>query len=187
MRNVLIGDVWLCSGQSNMEWTVADSLNPQTELANANFPAIRLLRVPKALAHEPAADVNCAWKVCTRNTAMMFSGVAFFFGRHIHKETGVPIGLIDASWGGTIVETWTSMQALKTQPETQPIIDRYEEAMKDLPKARAIYAEQLAAWEKDCYWEDPGNQGEGKGWAAADFDDSAWPTMNLPTTWKPPA
>ena len=76
------------------------------------------------------------------------------------------------------------MEALKTQPETAPILARYAEAFKDLPKARAEYEAQLKQWESECYWEDPGNAGEAKGWAAPDCDDSAWPTMNLPTTWE---
>jgi sialate O-acetylesterase len=184
VRNVLVGEVWVCSGQSNMEMTTPDCLNAQAELDDADYPEIRMMRVPKIVALEPQADVNATWKPCNRSSAVGFSGVGFFFGRDLHKRLGVPVGLIDASWGGTIIEAWTSLEALKTQPETAPILARYAEAFKDLPKARAEYDALLKQWETDCHWEDPGNKGEAKGWSAADCDDSAWPTMNLPTTWE---
>jgi sialate O-acetylesterase len=184
VRNVLVGEVWVCSGQSNMEMTTPDCLNAQAELDDADYPEIRMMRVPKIVALEPQVDVNATWKPCNRSSAVGFSGVGFFFGRDLHKRLGVPVGLIDASWGGTIIEAWTSLEALKTQPETAPILARYAEAFKDLPKARAEYDALLKQWETDCHWEDPGNKGEAKGWSAADCDDSAWPTMNLPTTWE---
>jgi sialate O-acetylesterase len=184
VRNVLVGEVWLCSGQSNMEMYVADSINAEQELAKANYPDIRIIRVPKVISHQPQPDVNAAWKICNRDNVATFSAVAYFFGREIHKKLGVPVGLIDSSWGGTIIEAWTSLGALKTQPENVATLQRYASALKNLDKARAEYAAQLAQWEKDCYHEDPGNEGEAKGWSSPEHDDSAWPTMTLPTSWE---
>ena len=161
VRNVLIGECGVL--RPSRTWSGPSPICPipRPSWTTPTSPPSACCECPRLVAHEPAADVNCAWKACTRDMAMMFSGVAFFFGRDIHKETGVPIGLIDASWAARSVETWTSMQALKTQPETQPIIDRYEEAMKDLPRPCAI-TPTLAAWEKDCYWEVPATRAKAK-------------------------
>ncbi len=116
--NVLYGEVWLCSGQSNMQWTVAQSANPDEEIANANFPEIRLFSVPRRLLAEPANDLDDGeWRVCSPETVASFSAVGYYFGRHLHQELDVPIGLINSSWGGTNVETWTSLEMMRSHPD----------------------------------------------------------------------
>ena len=108
-QDVLIGEVWLCSGQSNMQMTVDGVDKAQEEMAAANFPQIRHIAVPNIPADTPTDDRDMAWQVCSPQTAGHFSAVAYFFGRHLQKELGVPVGLINSSWGGTRIEPWTPL------------------------------------------------------------------------------
>ncbi|MCX6326937.1 MAG: sialate O-acetylesterase [Bacteroidia bacterium] len=112
--NVLVGDVWLCSGQSNMEFEVRRSVNSEKEIANSDYHGIRLFSVDQVSnADSTRNDVNGEWLECNSNTIDDFSAVAYFFGRDLQKEINVPIGLIDNAWGGTRIEAWTSREALK--------------------------------------------------------------------------
>ena len=106
LGNIMIGDVWVCSGQSNMEWNVANSNNADTEIKEANYPNIRLITVPKASKNEPQDNFNGKWEACSPDTVKDFSAVGYFFGRKINQETGVAVGLIHSSWGGSSCETW---------------------------------------------------------------------------------
>ena len=113
LDNVMIGEVWLCSGQSNMEWNYYN--NPKTvgaELTNARNPAIRFFQVPRTASAWPQDDVKGAWTVCDSNTLKQFSAVGYFFGKTLHQQLGVPIGLINASWGGTPTEVWTPAEEI---------------------------------------------------------------------------
>lgn len=128
LKNILVGDVWLCSGQSNMAIGVDVCKNGKEEVAAANYPQIRLFSVPKARAAQPAADVKADWKPCTPANIVAvqpqvgaFSAVAYYFGRQLHKELNVPIGLIDSSVGGTPAEFWTSRKALEANPTLRPM------------------------------------------------------------------
>jgi sialate O-acetylesterase len=123
-KNILVGDVWVCSGQSNMQWPVEWSLNAVEEIANATYPRIRLFTVPPTVAQEPKLDVGGGWVACAPETVPNFSAVAYFFGRALHRELGVPVGLINTSWGGTAVEAWTSRSALAASPDFAPILAR---------------------------------------------------------------
>ena len=107
LSDILIGEVWVCSGQSNMEWSVTRATNAKAEITAAKYPKIRLFHVPKVPAGLPQDDVEAQWKVCSPETVPSFSAVGYFFGRHLHKELDVPIGLINTSWGGTRIEPWT--------------------------------------------------------------------------------
>lgn len=177
LNNILIGDVWLCSGQSNMGFTVGASNRAAEEIAAANFPEIRLLKIPNTTAAVPQPTFDGAgWKVCTPQSVGGFSAVGYFFGRKLHQDLKVPIGLINSSWGGTIAEAWTSRQALA------PLKD-FNQAMEDL-ESRAKAAAPSAAPEQWYVTHDAGSA-EGKApWAAADLDDSAWPMMNQPQEWS---
>jgi len=135
LENVLIGEVWVCSGQSNMEMTVGGTRNKinnrEYELANADFPQIRLFHVERATAEEPLEDfgkTRGGWKVCNPETVRQFSAVAYFFGRNIYQHHQVPIGLISSSVGGTIAEAWTSSEALRHMPNLPE-----EKAVSDSP------------------------------------------------------
>lgn len=113
LENILIGDVWICSGQSNMAMALSRVNNAAQEIAQADYPSIRLLQYPSNFQKDPASDVeNANWTVCSPKTISGFSAVAYFFGREIYKATNIPIGLINTSRGGTNAEAWTSMDYL---------------------------------------------------------------------------
>jgi sialate O-acetylesterase len=116
LKNLLVGEVWICSGQSNMQWTVSQSANPQQEIEAANFPQIRMFNVERATAMSPADDVKGSWKEANPGNIGQFSAVGYFFGRHLHQVLKVPVGLINTSWGGTRVEAWTSRESLEERP-----------------------------------------------------------------------
>ena len=124
IENVLVGEVWVCSGQSNMQWSLAAADNAQEEIAAANYPNIRLFTVARHVAAEPVDDCRGRWSACTPESAKGFSAVGYFFGRHLNKELDIPIGLINSSWGGTIAEAWTSRPGLETDQDFKPILQR---------------------------------------------------------------
>jgi sialate O-acetylesterase len=126
LKNILVGEVWVCSGQSNMVWPLGKALNGKEETAAAVHPSIRLFQVARVKAAQPAADVRGAWAECNPKSAENFSAVAYFFGRHLHKELGVPVGLIDSSWGGTAAELWTSRKALEANETLKPLAGQGE-------------------------------------------------------------
>jgi len=117
LRNVLVGEVWVCSGQSNMEMAVAGSANAPEVIARSGDPMLHLFTVPHASTPSPARDVKGSWGECGPKTVPGFSAVAYFFGRDLRKALGVPVGLIHTSVGGTPAEQWTSASALKAHPE----------------------------------------------------------------------
>lgn len=131
IKDILIGDVWLCSGQSNMQWVVNNVTNAEAEKKNANYPQIRALNIPRRMELSPKDTISATWLVCSPETVGRFSGVAYFFARKVYEETHVPIGIINSSWGGTIVETWTSMEASNTLPQKR--LNRYNKDGKLLP------------------------------------------------------
>lgn len=124
IKDVLVGEVWLCSGQSNMEWPVAASLNPQEEAAAANYPQIRMIKVKNTAAESPQEDIQGEWKICTPANTPSFSAVGYYFARHLNKELKVPVGIINSSWGGTICEAWASKPALEANPDFAPMLER---------------------------------------------------------------
>ena len=126
LKNILVGEVWLCSGQSNMQWTVSQSANSEQEIAAANFPQIRMFNVERATAMEPTTDVKGTWKEATSANVGPFSAVAYFFGRHLHQVLKVPVGLINTSWGGTRVEAWTSRESLEERPCAAQLLSDWE-------------------------------------------------------------
>ena len=107
LTDVLIGEVWVGSGQSNMEWALSNTQNSKTAIAAANHPTIRLFHVPKVQTKTPSADVKAEWKTCTSENIPRFSAVLYYFGIQLQKELDVPIGLINSSWGGSPIEPWT--------------------------------------------------------------------------------
>ncbi len=190
-NNVMVGDVWICSGQSNMQWPVIKSNNAAEEIAAADHPNIRLFTVPRVVSDKPEYDVHGTWQVCSPSTVPNFSAVGYFFGRGLHKELGVAQGLINTSWGGTPAEAWTTMETLRANPECAPILERHAESIKNYPQAMEQYKAVLANWKKAnkekvdrSRHKDPGNKGLGLGYAKPDFDDSGWKTMNLPAVWE---
>ncbi len=151
LKDVLVGEVWLCSGQSNMEWSVAASLNAGEEIAAANFPAIRQMKVDHLTAATPQEDVKSLWQVCSPATVGQFTAAGYFMARELHRELGVPIGLINSSWGGTRIEPWTPVEGFARIPalatihgmvmNTLPTSESYQTTLKS-------HLEEVAAWQK---------------------------------------
>lgn len=151
VEDVLVGEVWVCSGQSNMEMGMSIVENAGSEIAAANYPRLRLFSVNNACAVKPATECEGKWTVCTPGTVRKFSAVAYFFGSELLKKLDVPVGLIESSWGGTPIEAWTSLDALAkvegygemTDLLRKPLPGRWDGAA-----AAKNYRQRLAAWEK---------------------------------------
>ena len=192
LNNVLVGEVWLCSGQSNMEMPLegwrpnAPIRNSDTEIRQANYPEIRLFTVERHVSTRPENSSKGEWLECSPATAAKFSATAYFFGRKLYKELNIPIGLIHSSWGGTPAESWTSKSCLSK-------IDDFKETLKKIDdSAPAVMALNgwLAKFPEICLkntngesvWSDLDfNDGACKD---IDFDDSKWKLMDLPTLWE---
>ncbi|RYX82682.1 9-O-acetylesterase [bacterium] len=185
-QNILFGDVWLCSGQSNMEMGIRGVNDAQKEIASANFPQIRLFTVPQSTALTPQTTLNTQWLVCTPENVLKnsqggvqggnlgFSAVGYFFGRKLNQELGIPIGLIQSAWGGTIAEAWTSESALGTIPDfqTQLAARKAANAQGNVP----IQA-RVDAWLKTA------DAGYNANWTSTANSDALWKTAPLPNYW----
>ncbi|HJQ30761.1 MAG TPA: sialate O-acetylesterase [Pyrinomonadaceae bacterium] len=183
LTDVLVGDVWLASGQSNMEMGITNVNNAQDEVAHADYPQMRLFQVPKVADTKPHDTVNARWLVCNPTNITQggwggFSAVAYFFGRRLHKDLNIPIGLIHSSWGGTAAEGWVSPEVLSTLPEFVPAVNNLAQAWADSKQPPANFDEAIAAW-----WakNDPGSAAN---WADPSLDVSDWKKMRLPTYWE---
>jgi sialate O-acetylesterase len=148
VQDVLVGEVWLGSGQSNMAMIVQNSQNFEAEKAAAKYPLIRHYQESSAPSDQPKAEGKGQWRACAPDTVGGFSAVLYFFGREIHREVGVPVGLVNTSVGGTPIESWVSAEVQSSAPATKA---RYESQLKahlefDAAKATATYEKQLAAW-----------------------------------------
>ncbi len=185
-HNVLVGDVWLCSGQSNMDYELAGGRRGQRGLlaefdATADYPAIRHFAVPENSAVLPQDDMQGAggWQVCTPETAKAFSAVGYFFGRMIHERTEVPIGLITAAVGGTRIESWTRAEELAGVEGCKPLVDMVLERARLVKAGTFSLADAMDAWFEKT---DPGSNAT-PAWKDPALDDSEWKTMPVPSRW----
>lgn len=146
--DVLVGEVWVCAGQSNMQWSVKQANDPDLEIATANYAKIRLITVPQVGTQEPQDNFKGEWTVCTPETVGDFSAVGFFFGRQLNQMLNVPIGLIDNSWGGSACEAWVNRSVLAADKQYAPLLARWADTEKtfDLDKSKAAFEKQLAEW-----------------------------------------
>jgi sialate O-acetylesterase len=189
LTNVLVGEVWICSGQSNMQMELKASspwskgvFNFETEIATANYPDIRLFTVKQEIADEPKEDCTGSWSKCSPETVAGFSGTAYFFARKLYKELGIPFGLIHTSWGGTPAEAWTSAEFLKRMPYFAEILERME--TDDTEQLQKEYHKELNKWWADFESVDLGQKGTMDGWENPDLDDFDWKTMVIPVLWE---
>ena len=146
ITNILVGEVWGGSGQSNMQWSVNQTANSGQEIQQANYPQIRLFLVPLRLSPVPLDNVDAKWVVCTPETIPGFTAVLYFFGREIHKTLNVPVGLIGVSWGGSRIEPWMTYAQFAAQPELKPELDNYNKLKDERVKAMAARKALLPAF-----------------------------------------
>src|SRR5262252_9019208 len=147
LQGVLVGEVWLASGQSNMEWKVALTRDAEREIAEANWPAIRMFSVEHQVAREPQRMVGGMWRAAQSSTVHDFSAVGYFFARELHRALGVPVGIIDASWGGTPVEAWTSVEALQSLIDVDGELRPWALSAEETERIRVDYQRALVRWE----------------------------------------
>ena len=182
-KNILVGEVWLCSGQSNMKFPLEEADGGEEYIAEANNKNIRLYQATRFYLR-PYECNNCLgnWKLCTSNSAKSFSAVGYLFGLELYKKLGVPIGLVEADFGGTEIEAWMNSEDLKKWPvyhERLAKLDKYKNHHKFI-----FYREK----EKKVFFNkfkknDPGFR---ENWMASNFDDSKWNVMKLPRAWDSP-
>lgn len=147
VQDVLVGDVWVGSGQSNMQWAVQQSNNAEKEIAAATYPEIRLFYVPRKTAATPAEDVEAKWVVCSPETAKGFSAVLYYFGRQLHQDLKVPMGLIHTSWGGTPIAAWISGPSLSANTRLTPFQTFWAEQIARFPDNQTRYEANVKKWE----------------------------------------
>ena len=135
LQNVLVGEVWICSGQSNMQWNLKTTDNGDAEIAAAKYPMIRLFTVPRVEVDAPQTDVKAAWKECSPETVAAFSAVGYYFGRDLHKSRNVPVGLINNAVGGSPAESWMKDSLLKNDAEYKQFHAEYPGRMEQYQRA----------------------------------------------------
>ena len=191
LRDVLMGDVWLCAGQSNMEWTLGQSDGAAEAIAAADLPQIRHVKIAHRAALMPQDDGPAArWQVSSPATAAGFSGVGFFFARRLQRDQHVPIGLLNLAWGGTHVETWTRREALAEDAAFAPLLKglpasgpawlawqraRTQGLLQRWQPGLPVIGEAGAPTNEDA---DPAR------WKHLDFSDTPWPTLRVPQVWE---
>lgn len=156
VNNVMVGEVWICSGQSNMAWTLSQTDSAQSEPPKANYPKLRMFTVQRKTAVEPLTEAIGSWQAASPETVPGFSAVGYFFGRDIHKARGVPVGMIHTSWGGTPAQSWTSLPGLEKDPELAGYVSAIKAVQAAYPDAAAKYSglkqeydAKLAQWKKE--------------------------------------
>ncbi|MEK0450080.1 MAG: hypothetical protein RL088_2348 [Verrucomicrobiota bacterium] len=147
VKNVAVGEVWLASGQSNMEWVVKNAKDAEKEIAGCNFPDIRVFTVAKKGSETPLEDVSGKWSIATPADAPTFSAVGYFFVRELHQKLKVPVGLIHSSWGGTPVETWIPASGMKTNAAFE---EHWKRKLAAYPQAKAEYEEKLKVFKDEA-------------------------------------
>lgn len=148
VKNVLVGEVWVASGQSNMAFTLRQSKNAEFEVAQANYPSIRFFHVKTKVADQPMDDVEGSWKVCTPENAPAFSGVGYFFARELHQTRNAPIGILQSAVGGTPAQAWTSHAALEANSMLRFYFELWDKRVAAYPEAKQRYDEQMATYKK---------------------------------------
>ena len=190
LRNIMVGEVWFCSGQSNMEMPVAGwgkVMNYEQEVAEANYPFIRLLQVKKTVSLTPQDNIEMnggGWQECSPSSVPEFLSVAYFFARQLWKELNVPVGVIDCTWGGTPAEAWTSFGTL------QQVMGFQEEAAKmrrlnfNKEALSAVYQQEMKDWREQFIIRDAGFAQETPQWISALQTGKEWKSMELPGYWE---
>lgn len=181
--NILVGEVWICSGQSNMEFTVSNTKNAKIEIASANFPRMRLFTVAKKISGLPLEDLEAGeWIICTPENIKEFSSVAYFFGRSLYQELDVPIGLIQASWGGTVAESWISERTIENDPDFREKLHELNGFDLEKNEEQKIVASRIIRKEIGCR-----DVGLNKGvavYADPSLKESGWTDIDVLKPWE---
>ena len=182
-KNIMIGEVWICSGQSNMEWSLDRVNNATEEISNSNHAQIRLFKVKKRLSQHPQNDMESGeWMICSPETSAKFTAVGYFFGRALQADLKVSIGLIQSAVGGTVVETWMSKDPIQVDPDFK---DKYKELVS--MDIEAVEKEKTDAIKKELGGElllkDNSLIDEKWAYAAIDLDDSNWRNISISKVW----
>ncbi|WP_114789109.1 sialate O-acetylesterase [Niabella yanshanensis] len=180
LRDVLVGEVWICSGQSNMEmpvsgWSTDPILNSAAEIAAAKHPSIRMFTVEKEIAFAPKSDLSGNWATCSPATVGAFSATAYFFGRELYNTLKIPVGLIHTSWGGTIAEAWTSETSLRMMKDFDKELDKIDSVNRNRAAIRVADSIQNLTWTRVL-------TDRGKAYSNNLMND--WKTMQLPGVWE---
>jgi sialate O-acetylesterase len=181
--DVMVGEVWLASGQSNMEWTV-EQLGPagMKAVEEPDDPLLRMFTVPRNAVLGGRAEAPSAWQRLQHPASRGFSAVACFFAKRLREDLGVTVGILNASWGGTPIETWIGRNWLNRNPFTKPMLARYEDNINS-----SAYWSGLGTFLKNVFPADPGNTGERDGWAvsdaAAEEEEEEWREAEMPNPW----
>ncbi len=146
IANVAVGEVWLASGQSNMELRVPRSLHADAEIAAANYPLIRQFHVGRNIADSPQTELKGTWEAATPQTVSDFTAVGYYFARELHQKLGVPVGIIHSSYGGTPAEAWTSNATLKSNPALEVVFDNWAKTLAAYPQEKEKYDRQMVRW-----------------------------------------
>lgn len=179
VRDVLVGDVWLCSGQSNMAWMVRNANDAQTEIAAANFPLIRHFKVALTAADQMKGDVAGSWVACSPATVGDFTAVGYFFARDLYQRIGVPIGIVNSSWGGTQIESWLSESTLRAHPAGNEVYARWEKRLADYPALKTAYEAQMEKWKSKQADAKKGGKGAARPPAVPEGPGSRWEPASL--------
>ena len=190
INNVLVGEVWLCSGQSNMEWSVEQSLNAKNEIATANNPFIRQIKISKEINSLPQNDFGSGkWQVCDSTTVGKFSAAGYFFAKKIYEELKIPIGLINASWGGTNIETWISREGFENSDNLSngEQSNQFKEMIAGMPKINLDSLLNINIKHSEIFIENLQKaklKADVSLFKEASFDDTFWPELNQPEPWE---
>lgn len=186
ITNVLVGEVWLCSGQSNMEWTVGQSDNAKNEIDNATFPTIRHIKIPKEINTVPSSDFkNSTWQVCSPETVANFTGIGYFYAKELNQKLHVPIGIINATWGGTNIETWISRDGFESRDFGN---EEFNEMIAQMPKVNLnslldlkmnAAQNRIESLQKTKFTTD-----KEPFYKDFNFDDSSWLELQQPGIWE---
>jgi sialate O-acetylesterase len=183
-QDILIGDVWVCSGQSNMEYKLQQVDPDGSQSRGIYLPQLRLLTVATPAQPGPQTAIGARWTPATPESLAAFSAVAGWFGRRLHEELGIPIGLIVNAWGGTRIQAWLSREALATDPEARLELEPYERRLHGIdPNPEKSY-DSADSWFQAEGPEDPVNHGLERDWHQPLFNDQTWSTMDLPRRWQ---
>jgi sialate O-acetylesterase len=179
VRDVVVGEVWLASGQSNMEWALSKTSRAEEEIAGSLNPLLRQFSVKKNASPHPAEDVEGSWVIASPETSGGFTAVGYYFGKHLQNVLGRPIGIVHSSWGGTPSEAWTSEEALGTVPDLKAASDRIRADVIEYPARKAAFVEQMGSWLEETGREDR-RDADAAAFAGNDVATDTWIPISLP-------